>query len=547
MKKIKLIQLILFFITLVSCEQDKIEIKKEEQFKVKIERKSINTLLEDHVFKESIIQFGISEFWNKKRTSNYSNKYPFKIDKNAINVIKKDNFISYTFLIKREHSLDVFENLVIEKRKDKLIGYFVKYKTKNNFLNRVKITKFAGSIHELISDIKSSKKRSNYSVKSLFDCRVEIFIETQCSCDGHWPGEYCSCGEAPTRDRYVFDTCEEDDEFEEENDPNQRGWFYLERNRRRNGNHNSGSNSNSSSGSTSPVYPCDDPVHGCDKFAYLKLSNKLNITDSDTIDFLENNFDFVDKLLEFLEANNSSQEALNFVKQVIKVKKRKPNTKIDFDIEPLITSGNPTNYVNGIKKMTAYLKVRGARELGEYIERLQTDFNSFTVGEIKDIYRLVRKEYLSLKGQYFMAIYGTVAKQAYPFIEYAIIEATLGTAIPMLKKIPISFVSRGAKLEKMVRKVAQLGKAGTNSRIRLIKNGNYLKAFELFKKITKDAKHIKVETLSNGRVIRIADMGEGNYITFRNFDYSKTPNLTANIDLNFPKIWSKSRELKFIR
>ncbi|WP_233890619.1 hypothetical protein [Tenacibaculum piscium] len=108
-------------------------------------------------------------------------------------------------------------------------------------------------------------------------------------------------------------------------------------------------------------------------------------------------------------------------------------------------------------------------------------------------------------------------------------------------------VIRGARLNRMVKKMATLGKAGTSSRVRLIPNGNYLKSIQLFNKLTKNAKSIKVEKLTNGRVRRIADMGDKNFITFRNFDYSNTPNLVANIDLKFHKIWTKTRELKFIK
>ncbi|MGG8498146.1 hypothetical protein ACQY1Q_17230, partial [Tenacibaculum sp. TC6] len=242
----------------------------------------------------------------------------------------------------------------------------------------------------------------------------------------------------------------------------------------------------------------------------------------------------------FLRANNNSEEAKNKVKSALEI----------LSLPELSNNNTPNTFKNRILRMAAHLKQWGNPEdeiFADYIEGITLDFNKMTVGDVFDIYKLTKAQVHDLTKKYFSSIIIPVAEAAYPFVVYALTEATLGAALPLISRIPLAVVIRGKMLEKMVRQIAKLGSAGTNSHIRMIPKGNYLKSLEIFKKITKNAKSIKVETLSNGRVRRIADMGNGNYITFRNYDYSNTPGLVANIDLNFPKIWSKIRELKFIK
>ncbi len=304
------------------------------------------------------------------------------------------------------------------------------------------------------------------------------------------------------------------------------------------------------SGGAGAAVLCMDTPDGCIRQYDIEIEYLMGIKDAKILNYLKENRGFAERILKFYEKHDETDDAKRYVIEAIKVKMEKFDAEIDFDIEPIVTPKSRAERIKTIKKMLPYLLRRGSRDFGEYIESLLPSFEFFTDNEIKDIYELVEKQYKDLKFQYLKAILGAVIESTellYPFIEYAILDGTLKVATPLLRKIPLSFVMRGARLEKMVRKIAKMGQAGTSSRIRIIRNGNYTKSFDLFKKLSKDAKNIKIETLSDGKMRRIADMGDGNFITFRNYDYSNTPNLVATIDMNFPKIWSKTRELKFIK
>ncbi len=226
------------------------------------------------------------------------------------------------------------------------------------------------------------------------------------------------------------------------------------------------------------------------------------------------------------------------------------NSLISILSSPLLSSSSSVvNYTTEIQRMVTHLREFGNPEdefFADYIDSLIPDFTSMTVGDVYDIYKLTRTQVHSLVEKYLYAVVVPFAEAAFPFVIYALTEATLGVALPLLSRIPLAMVLRGERLNKMVRQLSRLGTAGTGSHIRLIPNSTYAKSLTLFNKITQNAISVTTETLSGGRIRKVANMGEGNYITFRNFDFSDTPGLVANIDLNFPAIWSKIRELKFI-
>jgi len=225
-----------------------------------------------------------------------------------------------------------------------------------------------------------------------------------------------------------------------------------------------------------------------------------------------------------------------------------------FEIQILsenILSSNKLDYKNSVLRMAAGLRKFGGEEgilFAEYFENMAAEFNGMSVGEVRDFYALAKDVTEQFnKNMRTNIISSYVDGLAMPILEMALLEVGGTLAIKMLQKIPISWVYRGARLNNMAKKVAKLGSPGTSSRIRMIPNSSLTKSQETFNMLTKNAISVTTENLPGGKYRKIANMGNNNYITFRNFDYSNTPNLVGNIDLNFPNIWIKTRELKFIK
>jgi hypothetical protein len=73
----------------------------------------------------------------------------------------------------------------------------------------------------------------------------------------------------------------------------------------------------SSSSNSANVFPCDDPIHGCDKMPWAQLVKNLNITDQRQIDFLELKPSVVSNINNFLSQNNNFVDSKEFAKALI--------------------------------------------------------------------------------------------------------------------------------------------------------------------------------------------------------------------------------------
>lgn len=239
-----------------------------------------------------------------------------------------------------------------------------------------------------------------------------------------------------------------------------------------------------------------------------------------------------DYLKSFL-LENSSLEAITFVKQAIEILS-----------DPILPPNNPiVGYTEKIQKMIIHLRQFGNPEdefFAEYLESLIPEFTNMTVGDVYDIYKMTKRQVDNLTIKYLEAVVVPFAEAAYPFVVYALTEATLGAALPILARIPKLPVFNSAWVNNLVRQVGVLGIRGEKTYIRVVTtNGNaYSKALELFKGITRNAQSVTIQ--SNG--VRVALFNNGNKIVFRSQSSSGFP---ATIELTFPHIWSKTRIIKF--
>ncbi len=276
----------------------------------------------------------------------------------------------------------------------------------------------------------------------------------------------------------------------------------------------------------------------CEKDKSLTIAQFLELEFEQMLFLAEDNQkNLRDKICKFVKDNNHSTEAENFVKNAISILS-----------DPLLPLGqNSVGYTAKIQKMITHLRLFGSPEdeiFANYIESLIPDFNSMTVGDVYDIYKLTKEQTDNLIYKYFDAIITPVAEAAYPFIVYALTEATLGAALPLLSRIPLVMVTRGARLNKVILQTTKLGNPGVlNSR--LIPSSTVRKVEVLFTSLTKDA--INITTAANNPAIKVAHMGNGMKIILRP-NSTTVPNAIRVIEYqNFNSVLGANKyTLKFL-
>ncbi len=347
---------------------------------------------------------------------------------------------------------------------------------------------------------------------------VTIVATVLCTCAGHGFGEGCTCANGP----YLTDitVC------------------------------NSNMTRTSSNSKDSEDCPnCDISTEGGVGVNTVSITTMrstlkgLGLTDAG-ISWLSNvnNIENINILYNYLIShstgisNSFTSEAKEYVK-----------SSIDDVLSPsLLTSNIQLDYEAAILKMTNHLKLFGEVEdeiYAEYIESLIPEFDAMTIGEVRAIYLEVKNTVNQLTINYALSITTPVVTDLIiPIVSYAIFEATAGTAVKLLQKIPVSMVLRGYRLNRMVKKISQLGIQGNQAHVRELHNMTVNKADELFKAITKDA----VSLNNPNSYTTVANMGNGNFIMFRTYSGGLSEGTIATIEFNFAQVLgTNSYKLKF--
>jgi hypothetical protein len=203
MKKNKLANLLklgilLFGISffLFSCEKDEL-ITIEVSSKIIPKKMSISEAKKDKDFILVSEKFKLNPYLNENNSAKKSNE--FTIDFSSFYKIKKENYTSYTFLLKRNNKDNsITENLVVEKRNDTVRGYIVKYSNifyrKNGndlFLNaKTSRTYFKGNIEELLD-----QNNIKFHNKAGWSCSWNTtYTPRTCSVHGEFNEGNSDCG-----------------------------------------------------------------------------------------------------------------------------------------------------------------------------------------------------------------------------------------------------------------------------------------------------------------------------------------------------------------
>ena len=237
---------------------------------------------------------------------------------------------------------------------------------------------------------------------------------------------------------------------------------------------------------------------------FFKFLYKLRTENYSAFNYLANNPQKTVAVFNFLAENNSFN-AYEFAKSTI-----------DILSLPVITSNNKIDYAEEILRLTNHLKSFGNIEdeiYADYIQSLIPEFNNMTINEVRAIYGHVKTTCNNLTVKYLEELLTPIVTDlVIPVITYALFEATAGTAVKLLQKIPLPLVLRGARLNNLILKTTELGNPGFGN-ARLIPNSTVAKAEALFASLTKDA--ISVVPAANNPAITVAHMGNGMKIILR--------------------------------
>lgn len=493
---------------------------------------SIEVLTQDETINSSFVNFNEFEnavgkdviaivtkriaFHNTKKFSGKNAFSNYLVDTDKIVKSTKGSYVSYTFpVISKNSEKEILKNIIFEKENDDFKAYLLTYKPDLQYITnkkKHKRVKFSGILikqdldSNLIweADISNYEAKSNYKSKTS-DCDIFIreFWETGSGEICEFDGQGIDCDEVGCHevieitiwchggggDNGGSDGNNDGDNSGGNNDGGMTGGG--------GGNDSGGSGSGGNSTITTPINP-----NGTSAVVDI-LTNFLLLTPEQS-NYLTNNTTIANEIFDFLE-QNSSIDNKNFAVQAIDI--------LRF---PLINSTNTSNYENDLRRMIKHLRDWGNPEdefFADYLESFLPDLYSMTLGDVIDIHRIAKEQVNWLTLKYLEATVVPFAEAAYPFIVYAATEATIGAAIPLISRIPISIVTQGARLNKMVKQVGLIGVQGTSNSIRIVTtNGNaYTKALELFTTLTKNAQ--SVTNYTNGT--KVALFSNGNKIVFR--------------------------------
>lgn len=555
-KTLKLLKFLVLFSLLTHCDKERDNVNESalEEYTPAVLSEKVNFQQSEHFNKVNSKIKSLETKLNKTKSSKSKEKETDSL------IILKDEVLyityagthTYTFKIARKNSVFLMENIVLHYNLNTELydEYLVQYTTNIEDIEalnegvlfedseKVVFTKLEAGFFEL-----HSADNSNTIKKGGIICKEVTSTEyVSCSSGQHTKnnlGDWSECiaDDKPYAYQSTKTVCGENPDTNppEETDTGSGGG-------------GGGNNPDVVIYNPLPKQPCDsnaevDGNGNCIQpldIAVSEVVNCLSTNASTALSQREINYLFSSantyKIQSYLATNGCSFEVKGFSKSAIEI----------LSI-PIVTSANIADYKDVILRMTKHLKEFGAPEdefFAGYIESIVPDFNLMTVGDVDDIYLLTRTQVHELTFKFAKAIVVPFAEAAYPFVVYALTDATLGAALPLLSRIPLSMLTRGTRLEKMVKQVGLLGVQGNaGNHIRIVTTSNPIqKAEGLFASLTKNA--ISKTTQSNGTIV--ANMGNGNKIIFRPSSASSS-GFKATIDLDFRAsgIWTKTRNVKF--
>jgi len=555
---IKSIALTLLMIIVFGCEKEIAPNTISQQEDVSadhtVNRLSLSDFMNTNTFKsvEKAIIKPKGDQLSYQKGGSGATENQFEFTSNEVLSSHLDGETSYTTPVKKtnEEDSDYNYNLLMKESTEGVTNFLIKYSKTNDQI--------------IIQPIINSDADTNIpTINSEIDCTTWNWsITIPCSCAGHTYDCLCGTAQFPGTASYSnsgnVTVCYETPAIVSF-DPSGSGGTGGYDSGQNNGYSNGGSNSD---GLPIPIFvyegdspPCDNPElcppqywaqsqawqeHqeaveiGLDDFLFSQFINTLP---QEQLDFLNDfdNWEIRESFKNFLSENGYNDVNEDFIADALEV----------FTYADNFTSDNQLDYAQAILRLTTHMKSFGNIEdeiYADYIESLIPDLGSMTIGEVDDLYEEVYRTDRNITLKYAVGIFTVIATDlVIPVVEYALFQATVGLAVKLLQKIPLPMLLRGARLTKLLQKVARMGVQGEQIHVRIITTSSPVtRAEKLFATLTKNAVSVAPP---NAQGTIVANMGNGNYITFRTVSSTNFP---ATINLNFPSIFGQTpKAIKF--
>ncbi len=283
-----------------------------------LQKITFEDLFHDRTFTKIAKEFEIEDRILRKNDNDFKSKganNDFEIDTQSIIKIKKENYTSYTFVVKRNNlPKNTIENLIIEQKTDTIRGFFVRYKFSDDYIKNsltqknlpfegtVQRTSYQKNINKLLESL---TKKSNHYSKALECFTTSYTVRVKCFSGKHEVGENCQyIGKSGAAYNYTLSntTC---------TSGGNTGWG-VEVDFGDNTNSGGGTTSNTNNDSNTSInFACDNEFHGCDKVA-RQLASRLGLDSSLLLGLSEENLEKIEEIATMKEDLSTVIDSPNF-------------------------------------------------------------------------------------------------------------------------------------------------------------------------------------------------------------------------------------------
>lgn len=458
---LKLGTLLLFFAFIsFSCQNDNDNTIHEHESSTisdntntSYKRVSLEQLKKDGLFSKLTKEFDAERLFSSSHSkvlSNKSNSQETIVITDTITVIEKENYKSYTFLIRTaSQKPNEVKNLILEKKDSLTSAFILTYqftpKWLQNYFSGVH-SKPEGTIY-LTPYTSSLSKGKNLAGKSMEEtCSwVNYIVIEPCACGHFYTWQCKGCDRNPTWPS-VYNSIQ----------------YVCE-----------------STGGTGTEMLTTEATDG---FGFGGSPSSTNTSTSETSLMMENNSEFVIynniikcvpnsgngltqlssqqrfKIANFIQQNGCTQDNSMFARSIIDILSNTSLTETEkttkfssaYDnFDPLLPQdAQVSEYEAKIKKSIQYFRWYGneqAEEFADYLESLLPLNDGFSKDDYYSLYKTIRSQTKSLVWDYVRSIVGVTIESFKPVIEVALWEVGGGLALKMLSKLPVKYLTTPIK------------------------------------------------------------------------------------------------------
>ena len=434
-----------------NCEKDEIIVPTLQQKQLEVTIAHWYDLKQE----KSILAKNLEKFRDKNLTSRdvQSSEYGFTINEEKVQIIVNENYTTYTFFVEREENQNgILENYVYKEYEDGSYGQFLLtyYYTFDEEGNKIFDTNNLG-----VAQIDDESLLVNRNPES-GDCHPHFEqIENGMICTynerctgylNHEIGNNCPCdgnnGCFPPQSNvcvqnyiYEWNDCSgglDTGDVDNPNDPN---------NISTGGGQTQTGTGCTTNGNTNAI-PFD-----------IRLGEFESSLDDDELDWWSNpnNSRKVTILISILEGDLYSDSSEEYVRSIINLHRDTSLTDDERFLEftsiydvydsPLDITASQIDFEARIREYAREFRRRGQAEFANYLERIIPFDPSTTIGEILDVFEVIRQQNLALSYQYAVEILTTTIVSFEPVIKLALTVVGGRFALVLLQRLPSLYVT----------------------------------------------------------------------------------------------------------